>query len=202
MLVGSRHGGMNIEKVAQDDPSSIIQYPIPIGVKEINQEALKSFLQQMGVPTKRESLAADLVRKLLRLFIEKDATLVEINPLIETIDGKMVCVDAKLGFDENAEFRQPDLFSMRDHTQEDVREVAAAKANLNYIGLDGDIGCLVNGAGLAMATMDLIKHHGGDPANFLDVGGSATAEQVTEGLRIIGSDSTVPRKEIYSSFPK
>lgn len=191
MLVGSRHGGMDIERVAQEDPSSIIQCPIPAGKKDIDQEALKTFLQRMGVPAKREALAADVVRKLFRLFLDKDATLVEINPLIETIDGRIVCVDAKLGFDENAEFRQANLFAMRDQSQEDPREVEAAKAKLNYIGLDGDIGCLVNGAGLAMATMDLIKHHGGDPANFLDVGGSATAEQVTEGLRIIGSDPTV-----------
>ena len=126
-----------------------------------------------------------------RLFLEKDCTLLEINPLIETKDGRIMCVDAKINFDDNAAFRQKDLWEKRDLAQEDPREVRAEAFNLNYIGLDGSIGCLVNGAGLAMATMDIIKLHGGEPANFLDVGGGATATQVTEAVRILGEDPKV-----------
>lgn len=132
-----------------------------------------------------------LGEKLFRIFQEKDAIMIEINPLVETISGDLVCLDAKLGFDDNADFRQKALHDLRDAAQEDPREVDAARYKLNYIGLDGNIGCLVNGAGLAMATMDLIKLHGGEPANFLDVGGSATADQVTEAIRILGNDSRV-----------
>ena len=117
--------------------------------------------------------------------------MVEINPLSEVGSGEVMCMDAKFNFDDNAEFRQKDVFQMRDKSQEDKREVAAAEFNLNYIGLDGNIGCLVNGAGLAMATMDIIKLNGGSPANFLDVGGSATKEQVTEAFKIISSDPMV-----------
>jgi succinyl-CoA synthetase beta subunit len=129
--------------------------------------------------------------KLFKLFSEKDASMVEINPLAETNTGEVFCMDAKIGFDDNSEFRQKDVFGLRDESQEDPREVAAAKWNLNYIGLDGSIGCLVNGAGLAMATMDIIKLHGGDPANFLDVGGGAQKEQVAEAFKIISSDPHV-----------
>lgn len=128
---------------------------------------------------------------MLKLFREKDVTLLEINPFIETSSGDMVCLDAKINFDDNADFRQPALFAQRDPTQEDPREIRAAEHKLNYIGLDGHIGCLVNGAGLAMATMDIIKLHGGEPANFLDVGGSATTEQVEQALEILGEDPSV-----------
>lgn len=134
---------------------------------------------------------ADQVRKLYNLFIEKDATLVEVNPMIETPEGDVVSIDAKINFDDNAEFRQPEIFAMRDTSQEDPREVRASEAGLNYIGLDGNIGCLVNGAGLAMATMDIIKLHGGNPANFLDVGGGATDQQVTEAFTILNDDPKV-----------
>ncbi|KAF9332419.1 beta' subunit, partial [Podila minutissima] len=120
-----------------------------------------------------------------------DATMVEINPMAESSDHEVICMDAKINFDDNADFRQKEVHALRDVTQEDPREVAAAKYNLNYIGLDGSIGCLVNGAGLAMSTMDIIKLHGGEPANFLDVGGGATADQVTEAFKIISSDPRV-----------
>jgi len=129
--------------------------------------------------------------KLYNFFIEKDATLVEINPLVETAEGTVLCLDAKVNFDHNSEFRQPELQQMRDITQEDAREVEASKFDLNYIGLSGNIGCLVNGAGLAMATMDIIKLHGGEPANFLDVGGGASEKQVKEAFRILNSDPNV-----------
>jgi len=129
--------------------------------------------------------------KLYSFFVARDATLVEINPFCETVNGTVLCVDSKINFDENALFRQPTLQQLADPSQEDPREVEAAKYNLNFIGLDGDIGCLVNGAGLAMATMDMIKFNGGSPANFLDIGGGATDKQVTEALRIISSDKNV-----------
>jgi succinyl-CoA synthetase beta subunit len=129
--------------------------------------------------------------KLYKLFIERDATMVEINPMAENNKHEVLCMDCKINFDDNADFRQQEVHELRDTTQEDPREVAAAKFNLNYIGLDGQIGCLVNGAGLAMATMDIIKLNGGEPANFLDVGGGATAQQVTEAFKIISSDPRV-----------
>jgi len=128
---------------------------------------------------------------LIKLFIEKDASLMEINPLVVTAEGNLMALDAKINFDDNALYRQKDIVAMRDITQEDERESKAAEFELNYIHLDGDIGCMVNGAGLAMATMDLIKLHGGDPANFLDVGGGATADRVAEAFKIILSDPSV-----------
>merc|ERR1712127_753026 len=134
---------------------------------------------------------ADTLLNLYDLFLTKDASMVEINPFAEDSAGNFVCLDAKLKFDDNAEFRQKEVFDQRDWSQEDAREVAAADYNLNYIALDGDIGCMVNGAGLAMATMDIIKLHGGSPANFLDVGGGATATQVKEAFKIITSDPKV-----------
>jgi succinyl-CoA synthetase beta subunit len=154
-------------------------------------EKAKSVVERLGFSAKCVPKAASTLMNLYRLFVEKDATLVEINPIAETSDSKVVCMDAKLNFDDNADFRQKDLFALRDYTQEDEREVAASRFHLNYIGLDGSIGCLVNGAGLAMSTMDMIKLHGGEPANFLDVGGGATAEQVTEAFKIISSDPRV-----------
>ena len=135
--------------------------------------------------------AVELFQRLYDVFIKNDALMIEINPMIEETNGEVLCLDAKCRFDDNAESRQKELFAKRDLTQVDEREVRAKQFNLNYIALDGDIGCLVNGAGLAMATMDIIKLHGGNPANFLDVGGGATAHQVTEAFRLISSDSKV-----------
>jgi len=125
------------------------------------------------------------------MFIKTDATMIEVNPLVETAEGQVMALDAKINFDDNAEFRQKEIFAMRDISQEDPREIKATEHNLNYIGLDGSIGCLVNGAGLAMATMDLIQANGGSPANFLDIGGGASQKQVTEAIKLISSDPRV-----------
>merc|ERR1712165_607821 len=144
-----------------------------------------------GIATKRTEEFANILLNLYKLFTEKDASMVEINPFAEDSTGAFICLDAKLKFDDNAEFRQKAVFDQRDWSQEDAREVAAFKFDLNYIALDGDIGCMVNGAGLAMATMDIIKLHGGSPANFLDVGGGATAAQVKEAFKIITGDPKV-----------
>jgi succinyl-CoA synthetase beta subunit len=181
---------MDIEAVAKEDPSAIIKFPVNVGTKAEDLK-LERFLNDLRITESCKTQTRQLIAQLYKLFMEKDATLVEINPLVETKDKKMCCLDAKLGFDDNASFRQKDVFGLRDQTQEDPREVKASKFDLNYIGLDGNIGCLVNGAGLAMATMDIIKLHGGEPANFLDVGGSATTKQVSEAFAILASDPKV-----------
>merc|ERR1719263_2470516 len=135
--------------------------------------------------------AADQIKALYKLFTEADCTMVEVNPLAEDVEGNLIAADAKGGFDDNASFRQADVFAQRDFSQEDPREVAADKWDLNYVGLDGNIGCMVNGAGLAMATMDIIAAYGGEPANFLDVGGSANVKQITAAFNIISADDRV-----------
>merc|ERR1711874_39942 len=145
----------------------------------------------LHIPKADQDAVADTFIRLYNIFQSKDATMVEINPFAEDVSGKYFCLDAKIKFDDNAEFRQKDIFDQRDLTQEDPLEVEAFKFDLNYIALDGDIGCMVNGAGLAMATMDIIKLHGGSPANFLDVGGGATANQVKEAFKIITGDPKV-----------
>ncbi|KAI9188954.1 succinate--CoA ligase beta chain [Blastocladiella emersonii ATCC 22665] len=190
VLVGSNQGGVDIETVAAATPDAIKTMPIDIQTG-LSREQARQFARDMGFPTKAVDDAAETFIKLYDVFISKDATMVEINPLAEVSTGEVVCMDAKVSFDDNADFRQADVFQLRDTTQEDPREVKAAEAKLNYIGLDGNIGCLVNGAGLAMATMDIIKLNGGDPANFLDVGGSATTQQVTDAFKIISSDPRV-----------
>lgn len=190
VVVASRVGGTSIEDIAAEDPSAIAKVPIDINEGMTSAKA-KEIASALGFSSDKVSAAAKQVTKLFDLFVDRDATLVEVNPLVETKSGDVMCIDAKINFDDNAEFRQKDLFAMRDVTQEDPREVAASKFDLNYIGLDGNIGCLVNGAGLAMATMDIVKLHGGEPANFLDVGGSATEEQVTEAFRILNMDMNV-----------
>jgi len=182
---------MDIEQVAHDTPHLIFKEPIDI-LKGPDPAALARMAKNLGFDapdTQRQ--AVDIFNKLYTLFLKTDATLIEINPLAETHDGRVFCCDAKLNFDDNAYFRQKNIFAMRDSLQEDPREVNAEKSGLNYIGLDGNIGCLVNGAGLAMATMDVIKLYGGNPANFLDVGGGATAEQVTNAFDILNQDSQV-----------
>jgi len=190
VLVGSNQGGVDIEAVAAENPDAIVTLPVDINTGLTRGQAIE-MATKMGFSKKTINDAADTMLKLYQLFIEKDSTMVEINPMAEVSTGEVVCMDAKVNFDDNADFRQEDVFALRDTTQEDKREVDAAKYKLNYIGLDGSIGCLVNGAGLAMATMDIIKLHGGEPANFLDVGGSATTEQVTEAFKIISSDPRV-----------
>ncbi|KAF9243883.1 succinyl-CoA synthetase beta chain SSC-beta [Melanogaster broomeanus] len=179
VLVASNQGGMNIEEVAAKDPAAIITTPI---------DAAKG-LDPSDAAAQKE--AADIFVGLYKLFKDKDATQIEINPMAETTDGHVLCMDAKLGFDDNAEFRQGDVFSLRDISQEEPSEVEAQKANLNFIKLDGSIGCLVNGAGLAMATMDVLSLHGGNPANFLDVGGGATPETVKKAFEILLTDPKV-----------
>lgn len=191
VIVASKVGGTSIEDIAAADPTAITKVSIDIGTGITKEEAEKCAKALGFQKADQLKTATEQVEKLYQLFIDKDATLVEINPLGETHDGDIVCVDAKINFDDNAEFRHPDIFEQRDHSQEDPREVRASQFDLNYIGLDGNIGCLVNGAGLAMATMDIIKLHGGQPANFLDVGGSATETQVTEAFNILNDDPKV-----------
>lgn len=171
VIVASNQGGMNIEEVAAKDPNAIITTPIDFEKGISNAEAADLAAKLGFSSDAARKQAADIFQNLYKIFKEKDATQIEINPMAETKDGAVLCMDAKFGFDDNAEFRQQDIFGLRDVTQEDPAEVEAQKYNLNFIKLDGNIGCLVNGAGLAMATMDVLKLHGGDPANFLDVGG-------------------------------
>lgn len=190
VIIASASGGMDIEAVAEENPSAILRIPVDI-FKGISNEQAEAIATKLGFNGKNRQDAVDQFKKLYKLFIDRDATLLEINPLVETSDGRVLCLDAKLNFDDNALFRHKDLEALRDWTQEDPREVAAAKYDLNYIGLDGNIACLVNGAGLAMATMDMIKLKGGEPANFLDVGGSANEKQVMEAFKILNGDERV-----------
>jgi len=190
VLVASTKGGVNIEEVAQATPELILTHPIDIekGIQPADTEKVARMLGFKG------EILLDVQKQLTNLyhlFITCDATQVEINPLVVTDTNKIVCLDAKITFDDNAEYRQQDIFSQRDSLMEDPREVEASKYSLNYIGLDGNIGCMVNGAGLAMATMDIIQLHGGRPANFLDVGGGASAKQVEEAFKLLQSDKNV-----------
>jgi succinyl-CoA synthetase beta subunit len=184
VLMASSEGGMDIEEVAERHPEKIHKVAIdPVaGLKDADAEDIAG---KIGVPANLVPQARDLFKSLYKCFDECDCSLVEVNPLIVTGDGRVVALDAKLNFDDNALFRHKDIVAMRDLDEEDPAEVEASKFDLNYIQLDGDIGCLVNGAGLAMATMDTIKLFGGSPANFLDVGGGATTEKVTEAFKIM-----------------
>lgn len=190
VIVSSSQGGMDIEGVAKENPDAINTTYIDINVGVTDEMAL-DIATKLGFSEQCIPEAKDTIQNLYKIFCEKDATQIEINPLSETSDHKVMCMDAKFGFDDNADFRQKDVFAMRDETQEDADEVRAAKSGLNFIKLDGDIGCLVNGAGLAMATMDIIKLNGGQPANFLDVGGGATPAAIKEAFELITSDSKV-----------
>jgi succinyl-CoA synthetase beta subunit len=189
-IMASTEGGMNIEEVAEETPEKILTETVDIiaGFQPYIARNLAFALGLEGVQIRQFTA---LLASLVKLFIEKDASLMEINPLVVTAEGNLMALDAKINFDDNALYRHKDIVALRDITQEDERESKAAEFELNYIHLDGDIGCMVNGAGLAMATMDLIKLHGGDPANFLDVGGGATAERVAEAFKIILSDPAV-----------
>lgn len=166
MIIGSSQGGMNIEDVAKENPEAIVTMPVDVSVG-LTKEMADDLAVKMGFPEKARAEASHTFMTLYKIFVEKDATQIEINPLAETQDHRVMCMDAKFGFDDNADFRQKEIFAMRDKTQEDPDEVIAAGFGLNFIKLDGTIGCLVNGAGLAMATMDIIKLNGGEPANFL-----------------------------------
>ncbi|MEC7358023.1 MAG: ADP-forming succinate--CoA ligase subunit beta [Verrucomicrobiota bacterium] len=190
VIVASTEGGVNIEEVAEKTPEKIIRETIhPLaGLQPYEIRKISSNLGFAGNTAKQ---FGKLLKALYKLFISCDCSLVEINPLVTTPDGQVLALDAKFGFDDNALYRQPEIEDLRDPSEEDPREVAASEFGLNYIGLDGNIACLVNGAGLAMATMDIIKHFGGEPANFLDVGGGATEEQVTNAFKIILGDSNV-----------
>ncbi|XP_060104202.1 succinate--CoA ligase [ADP-forming] subunit beta, mitochondrial-like [Heteronotia binoei] len=190
VLIGSSQGGVSIEEVAEENPEAILKEPVNI-MEGLKKEQALRVAGKMGFSPKMVRDAADVLIKIYNFFIKHDATLVEINPLAEDSAGSVVCLDAKLTFDSNSAFRQEKIFKLQDWAQEDMRDRNAVKADLNYVGLDGTIGCLVNGAGLAMATMDIIKFHGGTPANFLNVGGSATVQQVTEAFKIITSDKKV-----------
>jgi succinyl-CoA synthetase beta subunit len=190
LLIASPRGGTSIEEVAEKTPEAIMKEPIDIH-KGISEQQLDKIVEFLGLHGKSAESGKVTIRGLWRMFVATDATLVEVNPLAETPDGKIIVADAKINFDDNSAFRQNDIFSKRDFTQEDPREVEASKHDLNYIGLEGTIGCMVNGAGLAMATMDIIKLHGGAPANFLDVGGGASADQVTRAFELLNSDPRV-----------
>ena len=190
VIMASTEGGMEIEKVAAETPEKILKTTInPLtGLQPYQSRELAFGLGLEGDQIKQ---FANLLNGFAKMFVEKDLSLVEINPLVVTDEGQLICLDGKINIDDNALYRQKDIFAMRDKSQEDERENRAKEWDLNYISLDGDIGCMVNGAGLAMATMDLIKLCGGEPANFLDVGGGATKERVTEAFKIILSDNNV-----------
>jgi succinyl-CoA synthetase beta subunit len=184
VLMASSEGGMDIEEVAEHTPEKIHKVVID-PVKGLADADADDVARKIGVPDASVQQARVMLQALYKAFDETDASLAEINPLILTGDGKVIALDAKIDFDNNAMFRHPELVALRDLDEEDPAEVEASKHDLNYIQLDGNIGCLVNGAGLAMASMDIIKLYGGSPANFLDVGGSATAEKVTEAFKIM-----------------
>ncbi|WP_041368804.1 malate--CoA ligase subunit beta [Methylocella silvestris] len=189
-IIASRFGGMEIEEIAKEHPEEILQVVVEpaVGLQAFEARELAFGL---GLNLKQVSRAVQSMLGCYRAFRDLDATMVEINPLVVTKDDRVLALDAKMSFDDNALFRRSAISDMRDHSQEDPREVQAAEHNLNYVGLDGDIGCIVNGAGLAMATMDMIKYAGGAPANFLDVGGGASPERVAAAFRLVLSDRNV-----------
>ncbi len=189
-IIASTEGGVNIEEVAEHTPEKIDRVHVnpALGLQSYQSRNLAAALGLRGALMNQ---AVKLFGNLFTLFLRADCSMVEVNPLVVTKDGRLMALDAKFNFDDNALYRQPEVVAMRDKTEEDPREVAASEFNLNYIGLDGNIACLVNGAGLAMATMDIIQHYGGSPANFLDVGGGASKDQVTAAFKIILSDPNV-----------
>jgi len=190
VIVASPDGGVDIEEVAEKTPERIKKVPVDIktGLTDAMADEIAEFL---GFEGDLKAQCSEQVKRLYKMFLKVDCLQLEVNPLAETPDGIIYTADAKLGFDDNAQFRQKDIFEMEDTTESDPREVEAASYNLNYVQMDGNIGCLVNGAGLAMATMDIIKYYGGDPANFLDVGGNVQESQVREAFRIISEDKQV-----------
>jgi succinyl-CoA synthetase beta subunit len=189
-IVVSTEGGMDIEKVAHDTPDKIITVAVD-PVEGIWPHHVRRIAKALGLDADLQKQLGPLLTGLYRAFTEKDMSLLEVNPLVVTTDKKLICLDAKIGFDDNALFRHADVAALRDITEEDEKETEAAKYDLNYVALDGSIGCMVNGAGLAMATMDIIKLYGMEPANFLDVGGSASKDKVTAAFKIITSDPKV-----------
>ncbi|MER1955970.1 MAG: ADP-forming succinate--CoA ligase subunit beta [Solibacillus sp.] len=190
VMMGSEEGGMDIEEVAESNPEKIFKEVID-PVTGLNAFQARRMAFNMNIPSKLVNKSVALMLGIYKAFIDKDASTVEINPLVVTGDDQVVALDAKFNFDANALYRHKDIVELRDFDEEDAKEVEASKYDLSYISLDGNIGCMVNGAGLAMATMDTISYYGGSPANFLDVGGGATAEKVTEAFKIILSDKNV-----------
>jgi succinyl-CoA synthetase beta subunit len=190
VLMASEEGGTEIEEVAAKTPEKIFKEEIDpvIGLQPFQARRIAF---NINIPKELVNQAVKFMTGLYKAYIEKDCSIAEINPLVVTGDGQVMALDAKLNFDSNALYRQKDVLAYRDLEEEDPKEIEASKYDLSYIALDGNIGCMVNGAGLAMATMDIVKHYGGDPANFLDVGGGATAEKVTEAFKIILSDPNV-----------
>jgi succinyl-CoA synthetase beta subunit len=190
LMIGSKTGGTSIEDIAEADPSAIIKQPVDI-MDGISSEVATKMAKEMGYSESQQKEAAALIANLYKVFIECDCTMLEINPLATLKDGRVLVCDAKVNFDDNAEFRQKAIHDQRDESQENPIEVEAKKHDLNYIKLDGSVACMVNGAGLAMSTMDLLSALGGSPANFLDVGGASTVETMTAAFKIIMGDPNV-----------
>jgi succinyl-CoA synthetase beta subunit len=190
VLMASEEGGTEIEEVAEQTPEKIFKEEID-PVVGLTPFQARRIAFNINIPKELVNQAVKFMMGLYNAYIEKDCSIAEINPLVVTGDGKVMALDAKLNFDANALYRQKDILALRDLEEEDPKEIEASKYDLSYISLDGNIGCMVNGAGLAMSTMDIVKHYGGEPANFLDVGGGATAEKVTEAFKIILSDPNV-----------
>jgi len=189
-LMASAEGGVEIEEVAKNNPEKIIKYPVNPITGLLDYQARNIALDLFG-DIKQAQKAASILTKLYKLYIETDATLAEINPLILTTDNDVLAIDGKMNFDDNALFRQPKILAMREPDADEIQEIAAHEKGLSYIKLDGNIGCMVNGAGLAMATMDMIKLYGGSPANFLDIGGSSNPQKVIDAMNILLSDKNV-----------
>ena len=190
-FISSTEGGMDIEKVALENPNKIITNTINLNDEGPNEREVEAIISIFEFDEKQKEIASRLIKSLYKIIVEKDASLIEINPLIITKDKKIICLDAKMNFDDNAIFRRPEILKLRDLNEEDPAEIEASKHDLAYIKLNGSIGCMVNGAGLAMATMDIIKLHGQEPANFLDVGGGASKEKVAAAFKLILSDKNV-----------
>ena len=190
-FISSTEGGMDIEKVATDTPEKIFTIKIDLKIDGPSHKEIENIISIFKFDDTQKKVASKLVKSLYKIIIEKDANLIEINPLIINNDNKIICLDAKMTFDDNAIFRRPEIFKLRDLNEEDPAEIEASKHDLAYIKLNGSIGCMVNGAGLAMATMDIIKLYGKEPANFLDVGGGATKEKVAAAFKLILSDKNV-----------
>lgn len=190
VIIASGEGGTEIEETSEKNPEAIVKEQVSILTGLKSYEALE-VAKRIGIPAENRKEFAAILQKMYKLYVEKDCSLIEINPLILTGDGSLSALDAKITFDDNALTRHPEVALLRDEQEEDPKEVRASKSDLNYVALDGSIGCMVNGAGLAMATMDIIKKFGGSPANFLDVGGSATEERVTTAFEILLSDPHV-----------
>tara|TARA_Y100000022_G_scaffold111137_1_gene95985 strand:- start:28 stop:1215 length:1188 start_codon:yes stop_codon:yes gene_type:complete len=189
-IIASTEGGMEIEEVAEKEPEKIITVNIP-GDPEIDQQSLNKLIQGLGINDNQSDDFCDQIQKIYTSFLSTDASLVEVNPFVLTGEGNFLALDAKVSIDDNALYKHKDIAEMLDETEEDPAEIEASKHELNYVKLDGSIGCMVNGAGLAMGTMDIIQLHGGSPANFLDVGGGATKERVAKAFSIILQDSNV-----------